>query len=103
MVRSVQGQYSGQAPLLILRFSGFISVSKTIGPYFEELAKTYTELSFIKVDVDQLEDVVSEANVGAMPTFIVYQEGKEVGKEVGANKEKLEQLVKKYASQPREV
>ena len=67
-----------------------------ISPYFDELSKTYTELGFVKVDVDELEDVASEANISAMPTFLVYKDGKVIDQMVGASKEKLEQLVKKY-------
>ncbi len=34
-----------------------------ISPFFEELSGTYTSLKFVKVDVDELEDVSSEAGV----------------------------------------
>jgi thioredoxin 1 len=36
---------------------------KVIGPVFEELSNTNTNLKFVKVDVDELEDVSSEAGV----------------------------------------
>lgn len=72
-------------------------IFKIISPYFEELSKKYPSIKFIKVDVDELEDVSSEAGVSAMPSFYVYKEGKVVEQFVGANKEKLEALVKKYA------
>lgn len=42
--------------------------------------------------------VSSAANVSAMPSFFVYKEGKIVDQMVGASKEKLEALVKKYAA-----
>jgi thioredoxin 1 len=67
-----------------------------IGPFFEELSKKYTNLKFIKVDVDELEDVASEAGVSAMPSFYVYKEGKVVDTVVGASKDKLEALIAKY-------
>jgi thioredoxin 1 len=67
-----------------------------IAPYFEELSKQYTNLKFIKVDVDELEDVAAEAGVSAMPTFMIFKGGKKIEEIVGANKEKLADLCKKY-------
>jgi hypothetical protein len=37
-----------------------------IAPFYEELSKKYTDLKFLKVDVDELEDVSSQAGVSAM-------------------------------------
>lgn len=42
-----------------------------IAPYYESLAKSNPSIKFIKVDVDELEDVTAEAGVSAMPTFQV--------------------------------
>lgn len=70
---------------------------KMIGPFFDDLSKKYTGLKFVKVDVDELEDVTSEAGVSAMPSFYVYKDGKVVDQIVGASKEKLEALVQKYS------
>ena len=50
------------------------------------------------VDVDELEDVTSEAGVSAMPSFYVYKDGKVVDQIVGASKEKLDYLLRKYSS-----
>jgi Thioredoxin len=44
------------------------------------------------------QSVAAEAGVSAMPTFQVYVDGKKVEELVGAAKEKLEGLVKKYAA-----
>ena len=70
---------------------------KMIAPFFEELSKTYTSVQFIKVDVDELEDVSSAAGVSAMPSFFIYKDGSVVDKLVGASKDKLEEMIKKYA------
>ena len=67
-----------------------------IGPYFEQLSKEYTNVNFIKVDVDELEDVSGEAGVSAMPSFFVYKNGQKVDELVGASKEKLQALIAKY-------
>jgi len=68
-----------------------------IAPFFEELSKKYTNLTFIKVDVDELEEISAEAGVSAMPSFYIYKNGQVADQLVGASKEKLEELVKKYA------
>ena len=39
---------------------------KMIKPYFEELSKRHTDVQFIKVDVDNLEDVARDAGISAM-------------------------------------
>jgi hypothetical protein len=44
---------------------------KMFAPIFERLANEYPQAQFVKVDVDQLEDVAAQAGVSAMPTFQV--------------------------------
>lgn len=43
--------------------------------------------------------VSSAAGVSAMPSFFVYKDGQIVDQLVGASKDKLEALVKKYSEQ----
>lgn len=68
---------------------------RAIGPYFDELASLpkYASLEFLKVDVDQLETVAAAAKVSAMPTFQVWQKGEVVNQLMGANKDKLVNLL----------
>jgi thioredoxin 1 len=70
---------------------------KQIAPFFSDLSEKYKTVQFIKVDVDELESVAQEAGVSAMPTFMIYKDGKNVDSLVGASKEKLESLVQKFA------
>lgn len=70
---------------------------KAIAPFFEEMATKYTSVQLVKVDVDEVDQAAAEAGVSAMPSFFVYKEGKVVDQMVGASKEKLEELIKKYA------
>ncbi len=67
---------------------------KMIGPYFEELAAKYPGVVFVKVDVDDLDDVAADCGINAMPTFQLYSNGVKVKEMTGANKESLEALAK---------
>ena len=68
---------------------------KQIAPAFEALAAEHSDVVFIKVDVDELEDIAEQFNVSAMPTFIAVKNKVQVGSAVlGANLDKLKSLVK---------
>ncbi|CAG5085406.1 Similar to Trx-2: Thioredoxin-2 (Drosophila yakuba), partial [Cotesia congregata] len=70
---------------------------KMIGPKVEELAGEHTEVVFVKVDVDECEDIATEYNVNSMPTFKFIKDGKVVDTLVGANVDKLDDLKKRLA------
>ena len=60
-----------------------------ISPIFHTLVAKYPQINFRKIDVDKCKDIASEANVQAMPTFIVFKNGEEAERMEGANKEAL--------------
>jgi len=51
---------------------------------------------FFQVDVDEAEDVAAEYNITAMPTFVFLKEGKKIDDLMGANADKLKDLVEKH-------
>ncbi|KAF9683084.1 hypothetical protein SADUNF_Sadunf05G0175400 [Salix dunnii] len=70
---------------------------KFIAPAVEELAWKLPNVTFLKVDVDELQSVAQEWDVQAMPTFIFLKDGEIVEKYTGANKMKLQEAVEKHA------
>ncbi|KAJ3249213.1 hypothetical protein HDU78_005353 [Chytriomyces hyalinus] len=69
---------------------------KMISPVFVKLAEEFTNIVFIKVDVDEVPDAAEEAGISSMPTFQVYQDSKKVDEMIGANPAKLRGLLEKY-------
>ena len=68
-----------------------------IAPILAEIAKNMTNVTFLKVDVDELKSVAEDWAIEAMPTFIFLKEGKIVDKVMGAQKDQLQQTIAKHA------
>ncbi|OIT26554.1 thioredoxin h-type, partial [Nicotiana attenuata] len=67
-----------------------------IAPFLSELAQKLPNVTFLKVDVDELKSVATDWAVEAMPTFMFLKEGNIVDKVVGAKKEELQQAIAKH-------
>lgn len=69
---------------------------KVIAPHVVKLSNdTFPDVTFYKVDVDEVPDVAQELGVRAMPTFVIFKDGEKVGEVVGANAKALEAAVRK--------
>ncbi|XWS30278.1 hypothetical protein CRYUN_Cryun24cG0103000 [Craigia yunnanensis] len=65
-------------------------------PALNDMTPKFTEVEFVKIDVDELPDVAQEFGVQAMPTFVLLKKGKEVDRVVRAQKNELEKKVDKH-------
>ena len=57
---------------------------KTTGPIIEQLAEEIKEVKFVKVDVDQNQELSSQYQVFSIPTFLIFKDGQVVNQFVGA-------------------
>ncbi|BCS23514.1 uncharacterized protein APUU_31739A [Aspergillus puulaauensis] len=70
---------------------------RVVSPVFEKLASDpeFASITFAKVNIDDQEDIGSEVGIRALPTFMTFQDGTKVDERVGADPQRLEQLVRK--------
>ncbi|CAG9572656.1 unnamed protein product [Danaus chrysippus] len=69
---------------------------KMIGPKLEELAGEMADsIVVLKVDVDECEDIATEYNVNAMPTFVFIKNSQKLEEFSGANVDKLKNTILK--------
>ncbi|KAM0189992.1 hypothetical protein ACHAPI_009759 [Fusarium lateritium] len=54
-------------------------------------------IHFIKVDVDEAEDISQEYGIRAMPTFMLFKDGEKADEVVGADPGKLERLIAEHS------
>lgn len=67
---------------------------KAMSPVIEEVAKEYKEVKFVKVDVDENEEIALEYNVMSIPTMIIMKNGKVTKNFVGVTKK--EDIIKEF-------
>jgi len=67
-----------------------------IAPVFQQLSETYTDVTFVKIDVDEMDSLSQQCGISAMPTFQFYKGGTKIDEMRGANKDLLEASIKKH-------
>lgn len=60
----------------------------------EELSQRSPNVDFLKIDIDELPDVAEELDVSSVPTFIFYRNQAVFQRIVGANRNKIEEVVR---------
>ncbi len=88
--------------LVVLDFSArWCGPCKVLGPQLESLSKVYPNVVFLKVDVDEFEDIASSHQVSAMPTIMFYKNGHLIKDDTvvgGGQINQIEQVIKKYSN-----
>ena len=69
------------------------SPCKAITPFFVSLKEKYPNIKFLKCDIDDNQEIARKHKVESIPCFILFKDGLEQDRLVGANKVKLEEMV----------
>lgn len=88
---------TSQGLVLVDFWAEWCGPCKMMHPIFDRMAKKYRHIKFARVNVDQNQDISMKFGVQAIPTFIMFKDGKQVERMMGAVGEPgIHMIAKKY-------
>jgi len=77
---------TSKLPIVVDLWAPWCGPCRTVSPLLEQLARDMAgRIRLVKVNVDQAPNVQGRFHVQGIPTFVLLDEGREVGKLVGAH------------------
>jgi thioredoxin 1 len=89
------GVISSSKPVFVDFWAEWCGPCRMVSPVVEELSEEYDgKVDFVKVNVDQANEVASKYNVFSIPTLAIFSKGQIVAQQVGAaSKESYKNMI----------
>lgn len=79
-------------------FAEWCGPCKMTGPIIEQLSEEKKDISFLKVNVDENNELASQYSIFSIPTFVIFKDGQVVSQFSGAmGKEGFEEELRKIS------
>jgi thioredoxin 1 len=73
---------------------------KMMVPILEQLSNEYENITFCKIDIDQVSEITKLYNIRSIPTLLLFKDNQEIARQVGAvSKKQLEEFINKHLGQ----
>jgi thioredoxin 2 len=87
------------APVLVDFYADWCGPCRMVAPFVDEIARANQgKLLVAKVDTDRAPNVSTRFGIRSIPTLIVFRDGKEVGRSVGFEPDRLKALIAEVAA-----
>lgn len=81
--------------VLVDFYASWCGPCKMLSPVIEDFSEKYSDIKFLKVNVDNELQLAQKFNVMSIPTLILFEDGKEIKKNIGLlSKTDLEEFIK---------
>lgn len=77
-------------------YASWCGPCKSIAPFYSKLSERYTDVHFLKANIEKVDGISDEFEVTSMPTFIFLKNLTALEKFEGADQNKLVSFIEKY-------
>ena len=74
-------------------FATWCGPCRALSPYIDELATNHHHILFAKANIEETPIMANELDVKSLPCVVIFENGKEINRVVGFNKQKLQAII----------